>query len=462
MKRVLILLAIGLSLLAAGVRAQTVPSLINYQGQVLGANGTPLATGDYELTFRIFDAVEGGTLIWGPQILDGTGSLGHGPKIPVVQGYFNVILGPTDTASRSLGTAFQGTARFLEIKVGTNNPIAPRQQILSAPYALNAANAENAANAANAANAVSVQAGGVNTLAIAGSAITTAKLADGAVTTPKLPDGAVTTPKLADAAVTAAKLDPAIGVWDRSSNNVFRTVGNVGIGTTNPGVPLHIRVIGPVIYLQDITNAANQAGYVSYRNNTGVETAWVGFGSPTSTDFSLANARGNITFLPLGTGKVGVSRSPTANAFEVEGNASKTVTGSWLANSDARIKTGVRTVTGALDKLSQVHLVEFHYTEEYRKQHPAIKDRSYLNVVAQEFQKVFPEDVQSSGEKLSDGNAILQVDTYPLTIYSAAAIQELNQKMQRKETEITDLKRSVEELKALVSSLGQKRDGGAK
>ena len=60
-------------------------------------------------------------------------------------------------------------------------------------------------------------------------------------------------------------------------------------------------------------------------------------------------------------------------------------------------------------------------------------------------EKVFPEEVQSSGERLSGGDAILQVDTYPLTIYSAAAIQELNQKLQRKEKEINELKRSLEE-----------------
>ncbi len=35
---------------------------------------------------------------------------------------------------------------------------------------------------------------------------------------------------------------------------------------------------------------------------------------------------------------------------------------------------------------------------------------------------------QTIREKLPDGSDILQVDTYPLTIYSAAAIQELNQK----------------------------------
>ena len=100
--------------------------------------------------------------------------------------------------------------------------------------------------------------------------------------------------------------------------------------------------------------------------------------------------------------------------------------------------------------------MEFRYTEEYRAQHPSIEDRPYLNVIAQEFQKVFPESVKSSGDKLANGEPILQVDSYPLTIYSAAAIQELNQKLEQKETEITELKARLEKLEHLMNSGGAK------
>ena len=128
MKRVLILLVIGLLLPVAHLPAQPVPSLMNFQGQVLDAASSPLASGDYALTFQIFDAPEGGTLIWGPQVLDGAGGVGHGPMIPVVQGYFNVMLGPVDTAARPLTGAFLGATRFLETKVCSNSPISPRQR----------------------------------------------------------------------------------------------------------------------------------------------------------------------------------------------------------------------------------------------------------------------------------------------------------------------------------------------
>ena len=170
-----------------------------------------------------------------------------------------------------------------------------------------------------------------------------------------------------------------------------------------------------------------------------------------------ANTAPNIVRLDATTTGVGISRSPAANALEVEGNASKTSAGSWLANSDARIKTDIHTVTNALDKLAQVRLVQFRYTDEYRAQHPSIENRSYLNVIAQEFQQVFPEAVTSSGEKLPNGDAILQVDTYPLTIYSAAAIQELNQKLNERDEEIQALKQSVTDLKQMVQSLAEKK-----
>lgn len=125
------------------------------------------------------------------------------------------------------------------------------------------------------------------------------------------------------------------------------------------------------------------------------------------------------------TGKVGIGRTPAVNTLEVAGNASKSTAGNWLANSDRRIKTEIESITGALEKLDQVRLVDFRYTNDYLATHPVIEDRRYPNVIAQEFAEVFPDDVRSSGEKLPDGSEILQVDTYPLTIYSAAAIQEL-------------------------------------
>jgi len=148
---------------------------------------------------------------------------------------------------------------------------------------------------------------------------------------------------------------------------------------------------------------------------------------------------------------VGISRAPLANALEINGNASKSIAGDWLANSDARIKTDIQSVTDALETLSRVRLVNFRYTDTYRAAHPEIANQRYLNVIAQEFREVFPEHVKSSGEKLPDGSEILQVDTYPLTIYSAAAVQELHRELKQKQNAIADLQSRLDRLEQLVT-----------
>ncbi len=130
-----------LSLITQTLSAGAVPKLINYQGSLSDASGNPLAIGEYTLSFTIFDSPTATAAVWGPQVFDGAAGAGHGALVPVVKGYFNVILGPVDTASRSLDSAFgpNQAERYLEITVNGGAPILPRQQILSAPYAMSAA-----------------------------------------------------------------------------------------------------------------------------------------------------------------------------------------------------------------------------------------------------------------------------------------------------------------------------------
>lgn len=146
------------------------------------------------------------------------------------------------------------------------------------------------------------------------------------------------------------------------------------------------------------------------------------------------------------TGKMGIRRAAVANALEVEGNASKSIAGAWLSNSDRRIKTDIRQLTGAVDKIDSVRLVDFRYTDQYLAAHPGIEDRRYLNVIAQEFAKVFPDHVKSSGERMADGSEILQVDTYPLTIYSAAAVQELHRENQELRSRLAEQEQRLRRL----------------
>ena len=79
---------------------------------------------------------------------------------------------------RSLADAFNATNRFVEITVSNRPPIAPRQQILSAPFAFQAAN--------------SAKLGGYDWSAVFGTndpvagTVPSAKIAEGAITPSKL------------------------------------------------------------------------------------------------------------------------------------------------------------------------------------------------------------------------------------------------------------------------------------
>jgi hypothetical protein len=226
--------------------------------------------------------------------------------------------------------------------------------------------------------------------------------------------------------------------------------GNVGIGTNSP--TRRLQVLDADGLSGSIQVGAAVSGASSKRVYFG-DGAYVYVGESGLDDWMELGAETFVLNASRGSGNVGIGRVPVANKLEVEGNASKTVAGSWLANSDARIKQDIQPISGALDKLAQVRLVSFHYTGEYREQHPSIEDRAYINVLAQEFQKVFPEAVKESGDKLANGDNILQVDTYPLTIYSAAAVQELNQKLREKDTELQALRQRLSELEKVVGSL---------
>ena len=145
--------------------------------------------------------------------------------------------------------------------------------------------------------------------------------------------------------------------------------------------------------------------------------------------------------------KVGIGRNPSTNLLEVEGTASKTTAGTWLANSDIGIKTDIQDIGDALKVVNELHPVKFRYTDEYRAKHPSIEDRTYYNFIAQEFQKVFPDSVQEGWD------GYLQMDAYNVTPYLVAAVQELSERNEELEEQVAALKQQNAELEERVAAL---------
>ncbi|MBU8891574.1 MAG: tail fiber domain-containing protein [Bacteroidales bacterium] len=145
--------------------------------------------------------------------------------------------------------------------------------------------------------------------------------------------------------------------------------------------------------------------------------------------------------------KLGVNRNPNVNALEVQGTASKSTAGDWLANSDKRIKTDILDIENSFETILKLRPVKFKYTDYWRSKHSSIKDQYYYNFIAQEYQQVFPQSVKGSGEYIEgDSNEILQLDSYNAQIVTVKAVQELIIENQELKNRLIELERLVNQL----------------
>jgi microcystin-dependent protein len=123
----------------------TPPDKMTYQGYLVDANGHVLAensTANYPAVFRIYDASQGGVLLWSEQQI-----------ITVDKGNFSVVLGEgtqyQSEARNSLASVFNGTGasdRYMGISVTigtTTKEIMPRLRLLTSPYAFLAKSANS-------------------------------------------------------------------------------------------------------------------------------------------------------------------------------------------------------------------------------------------------------------------------------------------------------------------------------
>jgi hypothetical protein len=232
--------------------------------------------------------------------------------------------------------------------------------------------------------------------------------------------------------------------------------GDLGVGTTSPSADLH--VVGTTSSATARIESSNTSGTWLNLVNTGTNGRhWslISTGSGNSEGAGVLLFRdqsAGLVRMRIDTdGRVGIGRGATANPLEVEGNASKSTAGDWLANSDRRIKTDIQPLKDALDVIDQLRPVRFRYTDDYRKAHPAIRDHEYLNFIAQEYQQVFPEAVQRSGE-----GDLLQIDTHPAAIYAVAAIQELHKRFKLREAGLDALETDAQTSAARLDTLEAK------
>lgn len=157
---------------------------------------------------------------------------------------------------------------------------------------------------------------------------------------------------------TAGAISGALAFFTNNAGNQievsrFTPAGNFGVGTTSP------------------------YGNVTIQNNYGsANTTLFAIGSSTSANGSTANT----LFSVANTGNVTVTGSA---ATCVLGNS----TGSVTCTSDARLKTNITKIPNALAGIEQINGVTFNWSD------PAKSQATYIGVIAQDVQKVFPQAV---------------------------------------------------------------------
>jgi hypothetical protein len=105
-----------------------IPHLLNYQGRLTSKDNKPI-TGAREITFRIFATSAGGSPLWQGVY-----------TVQVEKGVFAVLLGDVNK-SEFEKLAFD-KPYYLEVQLGNDAPMQPRELMASVGYALRAENAE--------------------------------------------------------------------------------------------------------------------------------------------------------------------------------------------------------------------------------------------------------------------------------------------------------------------------------
>jgi hypothetical protein len=227
--------------------------------------------------------------------------------------------------------------------------------------------------------------------------------------------------------------------------------GEVGIGTTNPQSKFHIN--GGSFWL-----GGTHSGGLPVAAGSGIRM----FTETSNTvaylyAYDYTNTQANNMALQEPGGLVGIGRVPTTNRLEVNGNASKASAGSWLANSDARLKTNIQPLSPEkiLNDLLALQGVTYEWNDTITG-NDRPKGIQY-GFTAQNIQQVFPILVNE------DEQGYLQTAYGTYDAMTVEAIRALNDKIEQLKTENEVLKiqvakvnqhqNEIDELKAMLGQL---------
>ncbi|OGC20486.1 hypothetical protein A2292_05545 [candidate division WOR-1 bacterium RIFOXYB2_FULL_46_45] len=295
-------------IVCAEIAFGAIPSRLSYEGRLTDSGGNPI-TSQRTVVFEIFDAVSGGSSVWGPESHSIT---------PDSQGVFSVLLGGT-TAITS--TVFQSADRYLQVSVGSE-ALSPRSQLVSVGYSMKSAVADT----------------------VVDGSITNAKVASGQFVKKIIAGSGVSVSGDEGTGVGQVTLT-ATGTGGGSVTQIDTGQGLIGGPITATGIVSIDSTVATISGSQTLTNKIFSGGIIigtTAINTTGVATAaaYYGDGSNLSGVLSASALNAHAT----ATATHGVT-GDLVGTSDLQTLTNKTITSGLISGSTGINTTG--TVTAA-------------------------------------------------------------------------------------------------------------------
>ena len=235
--------------------------------------------------------------------------------------------------------------------------------------------------------------------------------------------------------------------------------GQVGIGISSPNALLDL---SDGSGNNDVLLRFNtERSWQFEEQGSGANTNLVLKSSSTGKNFNMLSSDGSTiaSFRAIdGNGsKVGINKiiGSNDNTLEVNGNASKSTAGDWLANSDARLKKNIEPLESQviLNKLLDLQGVTYEWNDD--KTGNERPEGLQYGFTAQNIQEVFPTLVTE------DSKGYLQTAYGTYDAMYVEALRALSMENEKQNAEIEQLKIENRELKTQVSEIQQLKQQNA-
>jgi hypothetical protein len=183
---------------------------------------------------------------------------------------------------------------------------------------------------------------------------------------------------------------------------------NVGFGNATPSYPVDVAAtqgvarlvstfsdFGSVLELKNNLVSPAYIGAINFNNSTNGYPGQIAY---TGDNVLAIRVNGSERLRINASGLIGVGRVPITNRLEVEGTASKSSAGDWVANSDARLKTNIQPLDprDMLDKLLALKGVAYEWNDQQTG--TTRPEGTHYGFTAQDIQETFPELVSTDNQ----------------------------------------------------------------